>query len=136
MMGSTGLSTRTRDERRFKLGIGWLNSEKLAWVESGGRGDLDREVERELAPEREGRVGMCMVLEMRRERVPPQDEPEVGVGCFRVIGASGNRMVEEAGLDPTALEDTEVLSGLSHGALVPLRVTGLSWELDDAAWQK
>ena len=117
--------------------MSWLNSEKLACVDSGGRGDLDREVERELAPEREGRVGICIVLEMRRERVPPQeDEPEVGVGCFRVIGTSGNRMVEEAGLDPTALEDTEVLSGLSHGALVPLRVTGLIWELDDAAWQK
>ena len=42
-------------------------------------------------------------------------------------------MVEEAGLDPTALEDTDVLSGLSHGALHPLRVTGLICELDDAA---
>lgn len=55
------------------------------------------------------------------------------MGCFRVIGTSGNRIVEEAGLDPTALEDTDVLSGLSHGALFPLRVTGLICELDDAA---
>jgi hypothetical protein len=78
-----------------------------------------------------------MVLERRWEGAATQeDDPEVEVGCFRVIGTSGNRMVEEAGLDPTALEDTDVLSGLSHGALPPLRVTGLICELDDAAWQE
>lgn len=133
-MGSTGLSTNMRDERRFRVGIDWPKSEKLACVESGGRGDRDRDVERELSPERVGFIGICMVLERRCEGAPAQeDEPEVEVGCFRVIGTSGNRMVEEAGLDPTALEDTDVLSGLSHGALLPLRVTGLICELDDAA---
>jgi hypothetical protein len=44
------------------------------------------------------------------------------------MAASGNIMVDDAGLDPTTLDETELLRGLSHGA-VPWRRNdaGLIW---------
>jgi hypothetical protein len=61
-----------------------------------------------------------MVRERRRDDTPPVPQ-EVGagveMGCFRVMGASGNMIVDDAGLDVTALEDTEELRGRSHGAV-------------------
>jgi len=38
---------------------------------------------------------------------------------------SGNRMVDDAGLDPTTLDETELLSGLSQGAALRRNETGL-----------
>lgn len=71
---------------------------------------------------------MWIVRERRREEALP--DPHVveagGGGCFRVIGASGNIMVDEAGLEAIALDDTELLRGLSHGApLCRRKETGL-----------
>jgi hypothetical protein len=58
MIGSTGLSTRMREERRLLDGAGLeRDSVKLEWL-FGGRGEREREVERELWPERVGRMGM------------------------------------------------------------------------------
>lgn len=48
--GSTGSSIRIRDERRLKVEL-VAYSEKLGWEERGGRGDRDRDVERELCPD-------------------------------------------------------------------------------------
>jgi len=60
MRGSTGSSMRMRDERRLLKAEATEYSEKEGWEEreSGGKGERDREVERELLPEREGRVAM------------------------------------------------------------------------------
>jgi hypothetical protein len=41
-------------------------SEKLPVWEEGGRGDREREVEREVWPDGGGRIGICIVLESRR----------------------------------------------------------------------
>lgn len=66
-----------------------------------------------------------MLRERRREEAPPELQ-EVGailealVG-LRVIGASGNITVEDAGLDPRALEESEELRGLSQGVVFCLR---------------
>lgn len=46
-MGSIGSSTRMRDDRRLNAEP-TAYSEKLAWDESGGKGEREREVEREL----------------------------------------------------------------------------------------
>lgn len=64
---------------------------------------------------------MCIVRERRRERLlDPHDEgvgPCCGLGCLRVMGASGSRIVEEAGLEEaSALDEAELLKGLSQGA--------------------
>jgi hypothetical protein len=64
---------------------------------------------------------MWIVRESRREEAPalPQVEEDGGwFACFLVMGTSGNMMVDDAGLEAMALEDTELLSGLSHGALL------------------
>lgn len=50
---------------------------------------------------------------------------------LRVRGISGKTIVECAGLEEIALEETEELSGLSHGAACCLRKPGLV-EVDDA----
>ena len=75
-----------------------------------------------------------MVRDRRREdALPVPHVADVGGACvfpcFRVMpGASGNIMVDEAGLEPMALDKTELLSGLSHGAVVDLRRdAGLIW---------
>ena len=63
-----------------------------------------------------------MVLESRREALPVPHDDGTGtwLDCFRVRAVSGRIMVDEAGLDPTTLDETELLRGLSHGA-VPWR---------------
>jgi hypothetical protein len=117
-------------------GVGLLYSEKLLWVDKGGSGERDLDVERELWPEREGRL-MWMVRESRRDGRPwlaqEVGAPEAG---FRVSGgASGRRIVEVAGLDETALDETEDAIGLSlsQGAAACLRRDpGLSEELEAA----
>lgn len=58
MIGSTGLSIRMREERRLLDEAGLeSDSVKLEWL-FGGNGEREREVERELWPERVGRIGM------------------------------------------------------------------------------
>jgi hypothetical protein len=66
------------------------------------------------------------VRESRREALPAFHEPlpEVLV-FFRVMGASGKRMVDDAGLDPTTLDETELLRGRSQGAALRRRDAGL-----------
>lgn len=118
-MGSIGSSTKILEERRLAgEGAEVMKSEKLVCVESGGRGDRDRDVERELWPERVGRDGMCIVRESRRDDAPPVPQ-EVGAGMgfegFRVREVSGNKTVDDAGLEAMALDDTEELSGRSQG---------------------
>lgn len=58
--------------------------------------------------------------------------------CLRVMGCSGRRMVDEAGLEPpTTLDETELLRGLSQGVVVcRLREAGLIWADVDAATKK
>ena len=56
-MGSTGSSTKIRDERRLNAEV-TAYSEKPPWDETGGRGDLEREVDRELCSECAECVGM------------------------------------------------------------------------------
>jgi len=46
-MGSMGSSTIIRDDRRLKAELTEY-SEKLAWEDTGGNGERDREVDREL----------------------------------------------------------------------------------------
>ena len=49
IIGSTGSSTRIREERRLEVvKPGLMYSEKLACMLEGGSGDRDRDVEREL----------------------------------------------------------------------------------------
>jgi hypothetical protein len=111
IIGSTGSSTSILEDRRFAgEEADCPNSEKLAWVDNGGRGDLDREVERELWPEGGCRLAMLIERESRLELAPVVD-------LRTREDVSGSRMVEEAGLDPTALDDMEELSGRSHGAV-------------------
>lgn len=44
------------------------------------------------------------------------------------MDASGSIMVDDAGLDPTRLDETEQLRGLSHGAVLWRRSdAGLIW---------
>ena len=64
---------------------------------------------------------------LREEALPEFHVPVAGgLGCFRVMGASGKRIVDDAGLDPRTLDETELLRGLSHGApLCLLREAGL-----------
>jgi hypothetical protein len=75
---------------------------------------------------------MWIVRESRREEAPALPHVEDDGGwfvCFLVMGASGNIMVDDAGLEAMALEDTELLSGLSHGALLwRRREAGLIWD--------
>jgi hypothetical protein len=73
-----------------------------------------------------------MVRESRREEalLLPHVEETGWFVCFRVMGASGNIMVEDAGLEAMALEDTELLSGLSHRApLCRRKEAGLIWDV-------
>jgi len=60
MRGSTGSSMRIREERRLLKAEATAYSEKEAWEqrESGGKGERDLEVERELWPEQEERVAI------------------------------------------------------------------------------
>lgn len=75
---------------------------------------------------------MWIVRESRREEalVLPHVEEDGGgwFVCFLVMGASGNIMVDDAGLEAMALEDTEVLSGLSHGTLLWRRKEAGLWD--------
>jgi hypothetical protein len=74
------------------------------------------------------------VRESRREEalvLPHVAEDGGWLVCFLVMGASGNMMVDDAGLEAMALEDTELLSGLSHGVLLWRRKeAGLIWDVD------
>jgi hypothetical protein len=127
-----------REDLRL-FGGGWFAySPKLLCADMGGRGERDLEVERELWPEREVRLGMWIVRERRRDGRPwlPQDVgAEPTVGLRERGGPSGRRIVEVAGLDDTALDDTEEDRGrsLSHGAALCLRRDpGLNEELEAA----
>lgn len=125
-----------REDLRL-LGGGLLYSEKLLCVDMGGNGERDLEVDRELWPEKDGRLGMWIVRESRRDGIPwlAHDVGAPAAG-FRVRGgASGRRMVEVAGLEETALDDTEDARGLSlsQGAAFCLRRDpGLNEELEAA----
>ena len=57
-----------------------------------------------------------MLRESRRELelLPAHELDEVC--CFRLMGTSGSMIDDDAGLGMTAFEDSDVLSGLSHGA--------------------
>ena len=85
-----------REERRWFMEI----------AESGraerGRGDREREVDRELAPERDGRVGMWIVRDNRREArfCPPAQLPvlEVVLSRLRGLATSGGGVALLAGL--------------------------------------
>jgi hypothetical protein len=78
-----------------------------------------------------------MLRERRCEEIPPEPQ-EAGailgaLVALRVIGASGNIMVEEAGLEPMTLEESEELRGLSQGLVFCLRrEAGLICEVADA----
>lgn len=66
---------------------------------------------------------MWIVRERRREALlDPHDEGAgacCGLGCLRVMGASGSIIVEEAGLEEARpLDDAALLKGLSQGALL------------------
>lgn len=88
-----------RDERRL---FDEPKSEKLAWVDRGGRGDRERDVERELCSDGDGRVAMCIDRESRREdalAAQPAGAPgAAAAGGLRVMGASGRVMVDAEGL--------------------------------------
>ena len=60
-----------RDDRLLKAEV-TAYSEKLAWEDSGGRGEREREVERELCPDCVGRAGIWIVRESLREEAPPE----------------------------------------------------------------
>lgn len=82
---------------------------------------------------------MCIVRDSRREDAPPvpQDvEIVLGFVGLRVREVSGSKMVDDAGLDVMALDDTEELSGLSQGAVLCRRkVPGLDWDAEEATWR-
>jgi len=61
MIGSTGSSTRMREARLLGLVDTW------SWLLFPGKGDREREVERELWPERDILIGMCMLRDSRRD---------------------------------------------------------------------
>ena len=66
-----------------------------------GKGERDREVERELAPERDGRVGMCIVRDSRRlARLWPVQLPveEFVLSRLRGLTTSGGGVALLAGL--------------------------------------
>ena len=77
-----------------------------------------------------------MVRERRREGAPPPPQ-EVGteeLACFRVMGASGKRVVDGAGLRAITLDEAELLRGLSQGRVLCRRKEpGLVWEPEDTA---
>lgn len=80
---------------------------------------------------------MWIVRDKRRDEIPdvPQ-EVGAGLGCLRVMGASGNTIVDVEGLEESALVEAEALSGcgLSQFVVVCLRdETGLIEEALDAA---
>jgi hypothetical protein len=81
----------------------------------GGRGERDREVERELWPERVVRIGMWIERDKRREVMPPDDQEEfAAVLCLRGL------------VDPSpAWEDPAA----ELGAIVDEGVEGLSQEM-------
>jgi hypothetical protein len=71
-LASTGLSIKNREERRLldEAGLG-RDSEKLERLLGGrGKGDRERGVERELWPERVGRIGIRMERDRRGEAMP------------------------------------------------------------------
>jgi len=58
-----------------------------------------------------------MVRDSRRDALPePHEELVEAFVDFLVMEASGNKMVDDAGLDPMTLDETELLRGLSQGA--------------------
>lgn len=55
---------------------------------------------------------------LRDEALPEVHEAGAGrLGCLLLMGTSGRRIVDDAGLDPTTLDETELLIGRSHGAV-------------------
>jgi hypothetical protein len=74
-----------REERRLVAEAGLeRDSVKLEWLFGGGRGEREREVERELWPERVGRIGMWIERDKRREAIPPDDqEVSAEAPCLR-----------------------------------------------------
>jgi hypothetical protein len=132
MMGSTGLSIRIREERRLLDEAGLeKDSEKLEWL-FGGRGEREREVERELWPERVGRIGMWMERDRRREAMPLDDrEVFAAVLCLR-----GLVVPSPAWEDPAA--ELGAVGGvgagvLSHEMVACLRMTPGLEEAREAA---
>lgn len=136
MIGSIGSSSSTRDERRLDaddVGCGAAvcakASEKLACELGGGRGERERDVDRELCPDRLARTGTCMLRDSRRDGRPGllREGPatEGGSTRSRVMGASGRTMLLPA-------DDGGEFKGLgSHGTGCVLRSeAGLSDWLD------
>lgn len=107
-MGSPGSSTRMREDRRSLLS----NPDR-------GSGDREREVDRELAPERDGRTGMWMVLDnLRDARLWPDHCPleEVVLSRLRGITAtSGGGVALVAGLAEPTEEARFVVDLFSRG---------------------
>lgn len=78
-----------------------------------------------------------MLRERRWEETPPPPQELRAIlealVALRVMGASGSTTVEEAGLEPRKLEESEELRGLSHGLVFCLRrEAGLICEVEDA----
>src|SRR5712671_818978 len=113
MIGSTGLSIRIREERRLVDEAGLeRDSEKLEWL-FGGRGEREREVERELWPERVGRMGMWIERDRRREAMPLEDQEVFAAAlCLR-----GLVVPSPAWEDPAAELGAAASGGAVAGAL-------------------
>ena len=85
-----------REERRW-----FMETAAESGRAERGRGDRERDVDRELAPERDGRVGMWMVRERRREaRLCPPQLPvlEAVLSRLRGLTTSGGGVALLAGL--------------------------------------
>ena len=110
-MGSPGSSTRIREERR--------SLQEVSGKADRGSGDRDRDVERELAPERDGRTGMWMVLDRRREaRLWPDHWLLDDAALSRLRGltvASGGGVALLAGLAVPADNGRLVIDLFSRG---------------------
>lgn len=84
-----------REERR------WLMETAESGNAERGNGERERDVERELAPDREGRVGICIVRDSRRlARLCPVQLPaeEVVLSRLRGLTISGGGVALVAGL--------------------------------------
>jgi hypothetical protein len=56
---------------------------------------------------------------LRDEALPVFHETgAAALDCFLLMGTSGRRIVDDAGLDPIALDETELLRGRSQGVIL------------------
>jgi hypothetical protein len=130
-MGSTGVSSRNREERRFEQALEMLSDRLPRTLTAGGKGDLERDVERELWVDGPVREGTWVERESRRER-PCIDQGLEGVTFDRLPTGSGVDVAVAAPGIATAGVEVK-LRGLSRGKVCCLRKEAALSDGGDAA---